>query len=63
MDGLSSVVSDGDNIVSRMTMASKILKIQKQGFFDKKRKNAKKLYEEFEEQALLSGFALDIRGQ
>jgi Tfp pilus assembly pilus retraction ATPase PilT len=63
MDGLSSVVSDGDNIISRMTMASKILKIQKQGFFDKKRKNAREIYEEFEKQAILSGFALDIRGQ
>jgi Tfp pilus assembly pilus retraction ATPase PilT len=61
MDGLSSIVSDGDNVISRMTMAKKILEIQKSGYFDNNPNPS--IYENFEEQTLRSGFELDIRGQ
>ena len=61
MDGLSSVVSDGHNVISRRSLAEQVLKLQSKGFFDQT--NDSTLYQEVLEPALHSAFQLDIRGQ
>jgi hypothetical protein len=61
MDGLSSVVSDGHNVISRRSLAEQVLNIQSNGFFDVNTDEL--LYKNILEPALNSAFQLDIRGQ
>ncbi|XZE33746.1 ATPase, T2SS/T4P/T4SS family [Pirellulaceae bacterium SH501] len=61
MDGLSSLVSDGQNVISRKTLASRILEVQKSGCFDEPMEGS--IYgPELTENILASAFQLDLRG-
>ena len=61
MDGLSSIVSDGQNVISRKSLAKRILDVQKSGFFDEQ-SDVSIYNDELEERILDSAFQLDLRG-
>jgi hypothetical protein len=60
MDGLSSIVSDGHNVISRKTLANEVLDLQRTGCFDLQR--SPKTYDSVKAAILDSAFQLDLQG-